>query len=39
MSIVERIQDRLDDVPIPAPLSIESIRAKIQDLHPPGYWK
>ena len=34
MSIVERIQDRLDEVPIPAPLSIESIRAKIQDLHP-----
>jgi hypothetical protein len=34
MSIVERIQDRLDEVPIPAPLSIEGIRAKIQDLHP-----
>ena len=25
MSIVERIQDRLDEVPIPAPLSVESI--------------
>ncbi len=34
MSIVERIQDRMDEVPIPAPLSIEGIRAKIQDLHP-----
>ncbi len=25
MSIVERIQDRLDEVPIPAPLSMEGI--------------